>query len=188
VSRRLGRWAIVLGAAILMACGAGGEKPSAAATPAIKVDIGANASVDDIAYVAAERVGFDRLPKARMEPADEVRIEVLVRRVPAFRLKDNPKAALRYTEDGTRGWLVWQPVAVLFARRELARREHFPVNQIQTVDVLHETWTDGCLGAGRPGESCTEAVVPGFRVLLRLAGKSFEVHTDQKERAVVAAS
>lgn len=169
-----------------VACGAGGQKPSAAATPSVQIEVGTTAAIEDVSYVAVERVGFDRLPKARMEQAGEARLPELVRRVPIFRLAGNPKAAMRYTEDGTRGWWAWQPLVVLHARRELARKENLPLAQIQTVDVTHETWTDFCLGTGKPGESCREAAIPGFKVILRFAGKQFAVHTDQKERALVA--
>ena len=168
-----------------VACGAGGEKPSAAATPSVQIEVGTTAAIEDVSYVAVERVGFDRLPKARMEDAGEARLPELVRRVPIYRLTGNPKAAMRYTEDGTRGWWAWQPLVVLHARRELARKENLPLAQIQTMDVTHELWTDFCLGTGKLGESCREGSIAGFKVILRFAAKQFVVHTDQKERAVV---
>ena len=46
------------------------------------------------------------------------------------------------------------------------------------VDVTSEMWPDGCLGVPRPGVSCTQAIVPGFRVTLRLGSRTFEYHTD----------
>ena len=166
------------------ACSDGGTS-RATATPAVQVEIGTNAQIEDVAYVAAERVGIDRLPRARLEAAGEARLEAQVRRVPAYRLKDSPKAALRYTADGSHGWVAWQPLAVLYARRELARRENTPAGNIQTVDVTHETWPDGCLGAAQPGQLCSQATVPGFRVLLKLAGRTYEMRTDVSERVVV---
>ena len=182
--RPAGMAALLLGALVLAGCG--GDEAPAAASPTPQVQVGANARIEDVAYVAFERVGRDRLPRERLEGAGEARIERLARRVPAYRLKDSPKAALRYTEDGAQGWLAWQPLAVLFARRELARRENVPPGQIQTVDIQHETWPDGCLGAAQPGELCSQALVPGFRVLLKLAGRVYEYHTDLGERAVSA--
>jgi hypothetical protein len=171
-----------------VACGAGGGRAPAATTPSVQIEVGTTASIEDVAYVAVERVGFDRLPKARMEQAGEARLPELVRRVPIYRIAGNSKAAMRYTEDGTRGWWAWQPLVVLHARRELARTMNLPLAQIQTVDVTHETWMDACLGTGKPGESCREAVIPGFKVVLRFATKQFTVHTDQKERAIVVPS
>ena len=174
----------LLGGVAPVAC-SGDDTARSTATPAVQVEIGANAQIEDVAYVAAERVGIDRLPRARVEEAGEARLETQVRRVPAYRLKESPKAALRYTADGPRGWVAWQPLAVLYARRELARRENAPTGSIQTVDVTHETWPDGCLGVAQPGQSCSQAVVPGFRVLLKLAGRTYELRTDLGERVVI---
>jgi hypothetical protein len=183
------RWqggVLALLALALAGCGAGGFRAAATATPSIKIEVGTTASVDDVQYVAVQRIAFERLARDRVEAAGEVRIPELVRRIPAYRLKDSPKAALRYTEDEMHGWWAWQPLVVLHARRELARKENLPLGQILTVDVQHETWSDLCLGTGRPGEECRSEVIPGFRVLLRFAAKQFEVHTDLKERALVA--
>lgn len=182
------RWAPLLLSAFCLLlsilAGCGDDKP---ATPARRrAEIGSNATIEDVAYIAFERVGLDRLPRDRMEPAGEARVEKLVRRVPAYRLKGSPQAALRYTEDSPQGWLAWQPLAVLYARRELAQREKVPPGQIQTIDVQHETWPDSCLGAPQPGETCAQALVPGFRVILRLGSRLFEYHTDLEERAVSA--
>lgn len=168
---------------LLPGCGKMADPPRSPTPP---VDIGGSAQFDDVSYIAIERVGLDRLPRTRLEEAGEARIESLARRVTAYRLKDSPKAALRYTADGARGWLTWQPLAVLYARRDLARSENIAVAAIQTLDVTHETWADDCLGAARPGQSCTAASIPGFRVMLRLGGRTFEYHTDQGDRAVNA--
>jgi hypothetical protein len=186
--RSPGRWlivaSVVIGASVLLqSCGKMEDPPR---TPTPPVDVGGNAQFDDVSYIAIERVGLDRLPQSRLEEAGEARIESLARRVTAYRLKDSPKAALRYTADGARGWLAWLPLAVLYARRDLARTESIAVAAIQTLDVTHETWADDCLGAGRPGQSCTAASIPGFRVMLKLGSRTFEYHTDQSDRAVNA--
>lgn len=177
--------AVLVLAALVAACGAGGGA-APAGSPVPQIRLGAAAQFEEVQYVAFEQVTFERLPKARVEPAGEARIEELARRVPAFRLRDSAKAAIRYTADGPRGWWAWQPLAVLYARRELARRENVATGQIQTVDVTEETWTDQCLGAGRPGDLCAQALVPGYRVTLRATGRLYEYHTDQNERAVSA--
>ena len=49
--------------------------------------------------------------------------------------------------------------------------------EVRSVEEL--TWPNGCLGLGRAGEACTEALVPGFRVELELANASYEVRTDR---------
>lgn len=180
---------LMMGSAVLAGCGAGesgGTTERAPSAPgAARPDTGAYAGFEDVRYIAYEKVSFDRLPRERLERAGEARIEAAARRVPAFRIKDNPKRALRYTEDGRDGWLAWQPEAVLYARRELSRQEKAAVAAIQTLDITSETW-DACLGV--PGNSCDGDAVPGFKVLMRLSGKVYEYHTDQSERAVRAGS
>lgn len=175
---------VLLAVSVIGGCTAGGS--SARGTTAPQLPLGENAEIGEVRYVAFERVGLDRLPRGRMERAGEARIESQARRIPAYRLRDSPRAALRYTEEHPGGWLAWQPLAVLYARRELARRENVPPGQIQTVDVTEEMWTDSCLGAARPGELCAQAAVPGFRVTLRLGGRVQEYHTDREERVVSA--
>lgn len=179
-------WMVVL----LVAAGCASDKDAAApprtGTAAAKPAAGATATIDEAPYIATEVVGVDRLPKERLEEHGEARLNELARRVPVYRLRDQPKAALRYTIDGASTWLAWQPQAVLHARRALARAEGANVAQIQTLDVLAEQWPDACLGLGGPGRSCATVVTPGFRVTLRWAGKTYEYRTDreaQVERA-----
>lgn len=182
-------WFGVLLAAVVLAGCSGGEGPAVqrAGTAALKPATGATATIDDVAYIASEIVGTDRLPKDRLEEHGEARLEGLARRVPAYRLRDQPKAALRYTIDGASTWMAWQPQAVLYARRALARAEGANVSQIQTIDVIAEDWPDACLGLGTAGRSCAQTVTPGFRVTLRWAGKTYEYHTDRAGRAERAA-
>jgi hypothetical protein len=39
-------------------------------------------------------------------------------------------------------------------------------------------WPDTCLNLPEPGEVCAEAITPGWRILLRVAGHEYEIHTD----------
>lgn len=181
-TRQAAIWLVIAVTVGLSGCtGDQGDGPATAAATA-RAEIGLNATVDTVAYISIDRVEEDRLPRARLEPAGELRIDAQARRYPAFRLAESPRSAMRYTERTGGGYLLWQPMAVLYARRDLAQRQSQPVTTIQTMEVLHEEWSDGCLGVAQPGQMCTQAIVPGFRVTLRLAGKSYEYHTDQKER------
>ncbi len=45
------------------------------------------------------------------------------------------------------------------------------------IEVLHAeslTWNDGSLGCGKPGQAYTQALVPGYRVILGHAGQNFD--------------
>jgi hypothetical protein len=49
------------------------------------------------------------------------------------------------------------------------------------IDVLSYDpvdWHDTCLSLPKPGEDCAEAITPGWRILLSVAGQEYEVHTD----------
>jgi hypothetical protein len=49
---------------------------------------------------------------------------------------------------------------------------------ITTQSVDRVDWPDGCLGIGRAGRVCTQALVSGFRIDLGLGDVTFEVRTD----------
>lgn len=174
---------IVVGSAVLTACGAGGE-PAAPTSAAQQIQIGAGGTAEDVAFVASERVGGDRITRARLEEAGEIRIDAIARRVTAYRLKDSPRAALRYTADGEKGWLAWTPRVVFHARQALSKDQNAAVSAIQTLDVTNETWTDDCLNLPRTRGSCATASIPGFRVVLRLGGRTYAYHTDTTDRTV----
>lgn len=59
-------------------------------------------------------------------------------------------------------------------REDLAKRLNVPVAQISVVSFREVTWPDGCLGLGRPGQACTQALVPGF--LAELSDPTGKVH------------
>ena len=40
------------------------------------------------------------------------------------------------------------------------------------------TWRDSCLGCPKTGESCTQVLTPGYRVMLRVGDATYEYHTD----------
>jgi hypothetical protein len=70
------------------------------------------------------------------------------------------------------------------ARRWLADRLKVDFNKIQLVSVTPQQWPDGCLGIRRPNIACTDMIVPGFRVILQLAGTNYEIRTDQNARTI----
>lgn len=42
-----------------------------------------------------------------------------------------------------------------------------PATDLQLVETEALVWSDGCLGVAVPGAACTQALVPGFRAVLR---------------------
>jgi hypothetical protein len=52
------------------------------------------------------------------------------------------------------------------ARRHLARKLRQPVKSVTLVSIKPMDWPDGCLGLGRPGQVCSQAILPGWQIEL----------------------
>ena len=76
-------------------------------------------------------------------------------------------------------------VAEQAAITALSKTLDVPPGQIKLISTEAVNWPDGCLGVQRIGVMCTQAVVPGFKIVLDAAGKQFEVHTDEDGSSVV---
>jgi len=70
------------------------------------------------------------------------------------------------------------PPAVVAAIERLAQELRSPPQSIEVVSYEEAEWPDGCLGLPRLYEACTEAVTPGWRVILSLAGEIYTFRTD----------
>lgn len=77
------------------------------------------------------------------------------------------------------------PAAADAAVQAIARQQTIAVEKITVQSITPVDWPDGCLGAAKPGTICTQAIVPGFRVMLVANGKTYEVRTDQDGGMVV---
>src|SRR6266511_6034980 len=84
--------AVTLTTLLCAACGVGGSDTAREAT-ATPPAVGWAAEVEDAPYVAYERVSLERLPRARLEQAGEVRLTQQVRRLPTYRLRDGASSA-----------------------------------------------------------------------------------------------
>jgi len=60
-------------------------------------------------------------------------------------------------------------------------------DKITLVSTDAVTWPDGCLGIVRMGMLCTQAEVPGFKIILEADGKKYEFHTNQDGSIVMLA-
>jgi hypothetical protein len=66
--------------------------------------------------------------------------------------------------------------SVAQARKDLAGRLEVAEADVELVDADRVTWPDGSLGCPRPGLAYTQALVPGVRVRLRVAGVVYAYH------------
>lgn len=78
--------------------------------------------------------------------------------------------------------------AVAAAVRDLADRSGISPDQIILVSQEETEWPDGCLGIHRPGIMCTQAIVPGFRIILEADGVQYEYHTNLSGSQVALAA
>ena len=76
-------------------------------------------------------------------------------------------------------------VAVQNAREALAQQLGVNVEDITVVSSGQVDWPNGCLGVAKPGMMCTDAIVPGYQVILEVNGKQYEVRTDLSGQQVV---
>lgn len=64
------------------------------------------------------------------------------------------------------------------ARQALAQQLGVPVDNIRVLSSGAVDWPNGCLGIQKPGVMCTDAIVPGYQVILEVDGKQYEVRTN----------
>ena len=77
--------------------------------------------------------------------------------------------------------------AQLAAVTSLSDQLSLAVDQIKLVSTEAVTWPDGCLGIVRMGVMCTQAEVPGFKIILDAEGQEYEYHTNQDGSVVLLA-
>lgn len=70
------------------------------------------------------------------------------------------------------------PTAALNARQALADELGIPATDITFVEIEQVDWPDGCLGIHQPDVMCTQAIVPGYRVILEVDDQRYEYHTN----------
>ena len=51
-----------------------------------------------------------------------------------------------------------------------------PIDEIQVITAEAVTWSDGSLGCPEEGQMYTQALVPGYRVVLDVAGEELAYH------------
>lgn len=56
---------------------------------------------------------------------------------------------------------------------------NLPVSQLYILRAEQQEWPDGCLGLAEPGVACTQAIIPGWRVTVNAAERSFIYRTNE---------
>lgn len=74
------------------------------------------------------------------------------------------------------------------AQAALAQQLGAKPEDVKVVSSSQVDWPNGCLGIQKPGIMCTQAIVPGYQVILEVNGKQYEVRTDLTGQQVAVAS
>ncbi|MDA3933078.1 MAG: hypothetical protein PF630_01915 [Gammaproteobacteria bacterium] len=65
------------------------------------------------------------------------------------------------------------------AREDLAQQLQLSDGNIVTVQAADVTWPDGAMGCPQPGMLYTQAQVPGYQLVFRVAGQQYYYHGQQ---------
>jgi hypothetical protein len=63
--------------------------------------------------------------------------------------------------------------------QDVARRQGTSTRQLQITDYNQQTWRDGCLELSQPDEFCTQALVPGWQIVVSNGKQNWVYHTNQ---------
>ncbi|GAX34165.1 hypothetical protein [Nodularia sp. NIES-3585] len=72
--------------------------------------------------------------------------------------------------------------------RDVTRREGIKNNFLKITDYRQQTWNNGCLELPQPNEICTQALVPGWRVVASNNKQNWIYHTNDNGRSLRLAS
>ncbi|RCJ34032.1 hypothetical protein A6769_23665 [Nostoc punctiforme NIES-2108] len=72
--------------------------------------------------------------------------------------------------------------------QDLARRQGVFTRQLQIIDYNQQTWRNGCLELPQADEICTQALVPGWRIVVSNGRENWVYHTNNNGRSLRLAS
>ncbi len=66
---------------------------------------------------------------------------------------------------------------VYLAKEDLSKRLGIPVDSVSVESVDQVDWPDASLGCPEPGKVYAQVITPGYRILLKANGKTYEYHS-----------
>ncbi len=78
--------------------------------------------------------------------------------------------------------------AVDAAKQDLAKLLGIDVSKITLVSMEAVEWPDSCLGVVQQDVFCAQVITPGYRIILKAEGQSYEYHTNQNGSSLLLAS
>lgn len=88
---------------------------------------------------------------------------------------------ISYPDDGTDSYPSPSDLtpAQQAAIASLSQSLNLPPGQITMISTEAVEWPDGCLGIQRADVMCTQAIVPGYKIILQANGVLYEVRTNE---------
>jgi hypothetical protein len=71
------------------------------------------------------------------------------------------------------------------AKAHLANELGIPSDDVEAVAIEAVEWSDTSLGCPKPGQMYAQVITPGYRIVLRAHGETYEVHTDEQGQITV---
>ncbi len=72
--------------------------------------------------------------------------------------------------------------------RDASKRSQISVKELKIVESTPQTWNNGCLGVSQSSEICTQALVPGWKVVVSDGKQRWVYHTNSNGRLLRIAS
>lgn len=77
-------------------------------------------------------------------------------------------------------WTLEQAIA--WAQSDFAQRQGVKTEQVKVISAKAVLWASGARGCPQPGQSYTQALVPGYQIVLTHQRKTAHYHAGEKER------
>ncbi|TFI52515.1 hypothetical protein BLD44_019710 [Mastigocladus laminosus UU774] len=68
--------------------------------------------------------------------------------------------------------------------KDVSRTQGVLPSKLKIAEYQQQTWSDGCLGLPKPDEFCTQALVPGWRVIVSNGTENWIYHTNSNGRSL----
>lgn len=72
--------------------------------------------------------------------------------------------------------------------RDASKRWQISPKELEIIESTPQTWNNGCLGLSQPDEICTQALVPGWKVVVSDGKQKWIYHTNSNGRLLRIAS
>lgn len=76
------------------------------------------------------------------------------------------------------------PIVADAVRQDLAQRQGILAEDINIINYQQHTWNNGCLELAGADELCTQALVPGWRVMLSDGNSNWTYHTNDNANSL----